>query len=278
VNKLTHIWRGQGERELDEQLVPMSNIAHMTGHASSSNNDSKQQMGATTSQVMSYITNPPVDAVVGRAPPRSNCPACTTVEVSDILLSSIPQVEKLIINLAKVTSKRRQCTSYKEVKAGQLVTACGTLNGILNDIKDTILGLASHPVDPDNLLILQDMPTIGEQHLMNSNSTIRDILVQPFFQSDLYTDICGHVKLAKDASLSMASHHADEDQFRAQTRTALSLIMSSMSQMSSSSSLVSLYFNGLLRSQIFQNFTDSKHNAHREITNNMNTNLDATNN
>jgi hypothetical protein len=187
VNKLTHIWRGQGERELDEQLVPMSNIARMTGHASASNNDSKQQMGATTSQVMSYITSPPMDAVVGRAGgdprvPRSHCPARSTVEVSDILLSSIPQVEKLIINLAEVTSKRRQCTSYKEVKAGRLVTACGTLNGILNNIKDTILGLASHPVDPDNLLILQDMPTIGEQHSMNSNSTIRDILVQPFFK------------------------------------------------------------------------------------------------
>jgi hypothetical protein len=33
VAKLTHIWRGQGEQELDEDGVPITRISQMTGHA-----------------------------------------------------------------------------------------------------------------------------------------------------------------------------------------------------------------------------------------------------
>jgi hypothetical protein len=85
VGKLTHIWRGQGEQELDESGVSIVSIGQMMGHAVESSNKKEGPMKA---QSQTYITNPPTDAVVGRAGgnwrnPCEHCLPCEMVVISE---------------------------------------------------------------------------------------------------------------------------------------------------------------------------------------------------
>jgi hypothetical protein len=133
VGKITHIWRGQGEQELDESGVSIVSIGRMTGHAVER---SKKKEGPTKAQSQSYITNPPTDAVVGRdggnwRNPYEHCPPCERWFVSDNLMNTIPQVCELMANYQQVLAHCATCITHKEIQEKRLFTACGTLGAVL---------------------------------------------------------------------------------------------------------------------------------------------------
>jgi hypothetical protein len=99
VGKLTHIWRAQGEQELDESGISIVSIGCMMGHAV----ESLKKRGMMKAQSQSYITNPPTYAVVGQTGgnwrnPCEHCLPHEMVVVSYELMNGIPQVAELISN------------------------------------------------------------------------------------------------------------------------------------------------------------------------------------
>jgi hypothetical protein len=122
----------------------------MTGHAVES---SKTKEGPTKAQSQSYITNPPTEAVVGRAGgnwrnPSEHCPPHEMVVVSDDLMNIIPQVCELMTNYQHVLAHHAACTTHKEIQEKRLFTACGTLGVVLSDICCFFKVVVSRPVDP----------------------------------------------------------------------------------------------------------------------------------
>jgi hypothetical protein len=213
VAKLTHIWRGQGEQELDEDGVPISSISRMTGHAL---DNGKKTDGPTKSQSQSYITNPPTDAVVGHAGgnwrnPREHCPPREMVAVSDDLMRSLPQVAMLMENYELAITERRKCKTHKEIQEKRLYTTCGTLGSILNDIRSVFRCLASRPVNPKSRLLESASGTLFD--LLKDSVTLRDVLSHEVFKSPLFKDLCDQVKAAEDRNTTriLQAHQTSEE-------------------------------------------------------------------
>jgi hypothetical protein len=214
VGKLTHIWRGQGQQELDELGVKTTTISRMTGHSKETGNKSD---GPIKSQAMSYITNPPTDGVVSRAggnwkQPGAHYPPRETVIVSSNMLLQIPQVAHLIDNYTGVQASRANCRSFKEIQEKRLVTACGSLGAILNNIESVFKCLVSRPVDPRTMCI--DTASHNLFMLLKNTTTLHEILSHDVFAGAEFISLCEDVKAAEDRcfDLSLSATHSNENE------------------------------------------------------------------
>jgi hypothetical protein len=197
----------------------------MTGHAVES---SKKKEGPTKAQSQSYITNPPTDAVVGRAGgnwrnPREHCPPREMVVVSDDLMNIIPQVNELMKNYQQVLTLRAACKTHKEIREKRLITACGTLGAVLNDIRCFFKVLASRPVDPRSHLFDAQSPIILE--LLKESVALRDVLNHPVFDSPQFMELCTMVKHSENRSvLEISEREQVNEQYR-HLATGLNLVL-----------------------------------------------------
>ena len=227
VDKLTHIWRGQGQRELDASQVPIPSIARMTGHS--------QVAGASAAQMKSYITNPPSDAVVGRAggnpkQPEAHQPPRVTVEVVSSMLSQIQQVNELKETLEDLKRKKAACNSFKEVEEKRLFSCCGTIEHILHCIESAFRGLASRPVDPKTRVAQLDRPTIGE--LYGSSSTLRDVMNHPVFGSQQYANLKAAVRAAEDSASALFADTAQSSREIAGVQAGMQMLAANQNNLS----------------------------------------------
>ena len=199
VSKLTHIWRVQGEKELDEMGVPNVSIKRLAGHVEDPKSD-----GRSKSQTLSYANNPPTDAMTERAGgdhknPKAHHPPRQSIAVPDSLLCSIPEVKKLVDCEALAKAAMAQCKTRSEIESQRLGSCVGTLSGILNDIRNAFRALASRPVDPKSRIIKSESPILLD--VLKGGSTLRDILHNPVFQSDEFLTLCSKVREAESQSM-----------------------------------------------------------------------------
>lgn len=226
TDKLTHIWRGQGQRELDEMGVSPPNISRMTGHGS--NGDGRN--GPTHAQQKSYLNIPPPDSIVGLAGgdphnPKSHCPAYMTGSFQGIL-EQIPEVKQVMELAEELRRQKDNCKNRKEMKEKRLSTLSGVVGAILHSIECFIRGVASRPVDPKTRIVQTDQPSI--RRLFRYSTTLVEVLSLPVFSSPEFLDLERRIHDAEDRHLGLANDEAEQSRMESRQVAFQQMVVSSL--------------------------------------------------
>ena len=181
---LTHIWRGQGDREMNDAGCTLDDCSRMTGHKIATTN-------CSSSKQNSYLYNPPIPCTANRAgadckKPETYVSPVFIVEVPDELLLQVPQFAKVLSNRAEAHSKFAEGASRKELEDKRLFMAKNSADSMVREIKMGFLMLASKPVDPATYLVCEDQPAIADTYLFG---TLCGLLALPVFRSPMFTDL-----------------------------------------------------------------------------------------
>jgi hypothetical protein len=210
ADKKTHQGRRQAQQEMISSGVCPESVTRMCGYSTTA---SKPQTESTSkTQNLSYLTNPPVDAVVQRAGsdpkyPRCHLPLWSTPSVSqellDIAAAYLSPQRKIVderidqLRTAASTAAKPKST-HAALKSNQMITANGTLSAFEHDVCLALLQAAARPLDEQNRLVPDSEPlykTWGQFPLFRKH---------PVFQSAPFLELVEKVKEAQE------SDHGDE--------------------------------------------------------------------
>jgi hypothetical protein len=197
-DKVTHQPRRQTLQELDNKGVPLSSASRLSGHKTSSKDQGSK------AQQESYLTNPPINAMVAAAGgdhtcPESHQPPRTTVIVPDELLQLI--FPALIMTRKNVYARYFACTTHEERKEQRLCTLKGCIDGLILDVTRFLQMAASRFVDPKDPNILQKDSLTIQGHFKNAaarGGAAYRIFNHRVFDSDVYKTFAARVHCAED--------------------------------------------------------------------------------
>jgi hypothetical protein len=150
-DKLTHQPRKQGQQFLDSFGVGPSQIGRMADHLPSNTND---RPGLTKVQHQSYLTTPPIEAVVVAAGGKRQFPECHHPGWANVngatraLLTTLMNALNPLFRstLDDIAQQSRNCPSYQEKKARRLFAALGSIEYMNFALERALLMLASKPM------------------------------------------------------------------------------------------------------------------------------------
>lgn len=203
VAKLTHQSRVQCEQELDDAGVDTGDISRLVGHITPSTKQSKAQL-------RSYLTNPPVRAMVQRAggdhnKPETHQPCRYAADVSPSLISLLfPQ---LVETKDSVYTRYDECSSHEELISKRLCVLKHCINGMVHDFSNFLRMLASRMVDPMTKVLIPDSPTIYEKFC---HGPFHDLFRNPGFQSTEFQSLVSVVRAAEDRYYNLSFPSASQ--------------------------------------------------------------------
>jgi len=200
LSKITSQWRLQGIQELDDDDIDGGSIARHSGHQA-------QCVQMSVAQQRNYQTNPSKKTMVSRSCGNSkkiqeHQPSWTVEEATDQMFSEFDSsLAKLLHDRDNVVGRAfKTCKTRKEREKFCLYTMRGTLDSMILDIKRAMQFLASRPVDPVTMQIVQDSPNWYRKYERNS-TTFRTLFSKPFFQQPVWKTFEARVKVVEDERL-----------------------------------------------------------------------------
>jgi Centromere DNA-binding protein complex CBF3 subunit, domain 2 len=191
VAKLTHQTRVQCEQELDDAGVDTGDISRLVGHITPTTKQSKAQL-------RSYLTNPPVRAMVQRAGgdhnnPQTHQPCRHAVDVSPALINLL--FPELLETKCCVYQRIEECSSHEEMAEKRLYTLKHCIDGMVHDFGNFLRMLASRMIDPVTKALIPESPTIFEKFC---HGPFHDLFQNPGFYSQEFLSLVSVVRAAED--------------------------------------------------------------------------------